>query len=116
MRTRITLAFLLSALVTASAAGQEEGKQNASGTLVSEFKNEKGFWKQVEIAKKIVALKDAHVLNDLVDWLNHDDRHIRGKTAVIFAGRCDDRGFPVITARLDDRSDRPEGQGQSFAS
>jgi HEAT repeat protein len=110
------LAFLLSALATVSAAGQEEAKQNPSATLVSEFKNEKVFWKQIEIAKKIVAVKDAHVLNELVDWLNHEDRHIRGNTAFIFAGLGDDRGFPVITAILDDRSDRPEGQGQSFAS
>jgi hypothetical protein len=79
--------------------------------LVDQFKNEKVFWRQFEVAKEIVKRHDASVLSSLVDWLNHEDRHIRGNVAFIFARLGDARGLQVITDILTDRSERPEGQG-----
>jgi hypothetical protein len=49
--------------------------------VVDQFKNEKVFWRQFEIAKEIVKRHDASVLSSLVDWLNHEDRPIRGNAA-----------------------------------
>ena len=81
-----------------------------------QFTGEKVFWKQFEIAKKIVASRNTGVLADLAAWLKDDDRRLRGNVAFVFAGLGDERGFPVIAAILKDRSDRPEGQGQASVS
>jgi hypothetical protein len=82
-----------------------------SRVLVEQFKNEKYFWRQMEIAKAIAAKRDASVLPPLADWLGHQDRHIRGNVAFIFASFGDPRGLQTITEILADRSARPEGQG-----
>jgi HEAT repeat protein len=93
--------------------GQQGQQRSLAGDeLLRQFKAEKVFWKQLEIAKKIVASRDTTVLTDLAGWLVDDDRHLRGNVALVFAGLGDERGFAVIAAILDDRSDRPEGQGQ----
>jgi len=63
------------------------------------------------VAKKIVALRDKSVLQDLEPSLSDDDRHVRGNAAFVFAGLGDDHGFQVIKAILEDRSNRPSGQG-----
>src|SRR5262249_27319040 len=84
--------------------------------LVRQFTSEKVFWKQLEIAKKIVASHDRSVLSDLEKYLKDDDRHVRGNAALVFAGLGDPRGFSVLAYILEDRSDRPEGQGQPVAS
>ena len=81
--------------------------------LVEQFKNEKVFWKQIEIAKAIAGKHDASVLPPLADWLDHQDRHIRGNVAFIFASFGDPRGLQTIADILADRSERPEGQGIS---
>jgi HEAT repeat protein len=96
--------------VSLSALGESHNKSSA-GQLLEQFKSTKVFWPQLEIAKKLVALHDASVLTELAGWLNHEDRHLRGNVAFVFAGLGDDRGFKVIQAILADRSDRPEGQG-----
>jgi HEAT repeat protein len=83
----------------------------ASADLVEQFRTAQYFWQQIEIAKKIVALKDKSVLPQLEPWLNHEDRHIRGNTAFVFAGLGDARGFETITVILNDRAGRPEGHG-----
>ena len=88
-----------------------DGTGLSLGALIDQFKNEKVFWRQFEIAKEIVKRHDANVLSFLVDWLNHEDRHIRGNVAFIFARSGDARGLQVITDILTDRSERPEGQG-----
>src|SRR2546427_683717 len=88
-----------------------DGTGLSLGALIDQFKNEKVFWRQFEIAKEIVKRRDANVLSFLVDWLNHEDRHIRGNVAFIFARFGDARGLQVITDILTDRSERPEGQG-----
>ena len=82
-----------------------------SSALVEQFKNEKVFWKQIEIAKAIAGKHDASVLPPLADWLGHQDRHIRGNVAFIFASFGDPRGLQTIADILADRSERPEGQG-----
>ncbi len=87
-----------------------DGTGLSVSALVDRFKNEKVFWRQVEIAKEIVKRHDASVLSALVDWLNHEDRHIRGNVALIFGRLGDARGLQVITDILNDRSERPEGQ------
>ena len=82
-----------------------------SSALVEQFTNEKVFWKQLEIAKAIAGKQDASVLPSLADWLYHQDRHIRGNVAFIFASFGDPRGLTTIADILADRSERPEGQG-----
>jgi len=83
---------------------------------VRQFTGEKVFWKQLEIAKKIVASHDRSVINDLEKYLKDDDRHIRGNAALVVASLGDERGFTAIAEMLADRSDRPEGQGQPVGS
>jgi hypothetical protein len=87
-----------------------------SNALVEQFKNETVFWKQIEIAKVIARKHDASVLPLLADWLGHQDRHIRGNVAFIFASFGDPRGLQTIADILADRSERPEGQGIPTAS
>ncbi len=72
--------------------------------LVRQFEGERVFWRQIEVARAIVAASDASVLPRLEPWLTHQDRHLRGNAAFIFAGLGDSRGFDVIVAILSDRS------------
>ena len=88
------------------------GQQRPSvSDLVRQFESETVFWRQIEVAKAIVAAKDKRVLPKLESWLTHEDRHLRGNAAFIYAGLGDARGFDVITAILGDYSERPAGQG-----
>src|ERR1035437_6696947 len=57
------------------------------------------FWKQLEVAKAIVAAKDTSVPPQLESLLTHEDRHLRGNAAFILAGLGDPRGFDVIVAK-----------------
>jgi Carboxypeptidase regulatory-like domain/HEAT repeats len=82
-----------------------------AGALVEQFRNEKVFWKQIDIAKAIAGKHDASVLPRLADWLGHQDRHIRGNVAFIFASFGDPRGLQTIADILADQSERSEGQG-----
>jgi HEAT repeat protein len=84
--------------------------------LVEQFKNERVFWKQMEVAKAIVGKHDASALPLLAEWLGHQDRHIRGNVAFIFASFGDPRGLRTIADILVDRSQRVEGQGIPTAS
>lgn len=90
------------------ATGQKAG---SAQQLVEQFQNHRIFWEQFEIAKELVSLHDATVLEQLKSYLNDGDRHVRGNAAFVFAALGDDRGFEVIRSILKDRSDRPEGQG-----
>jgi len=76
----------------------------SSSDLVEQFESTKIFWKQLEVAKKIVALHERSVLEHLQPWLNNEDMRRRGNAAFIFARLGDDRGFQVIKAILEDRS------------
>jgi HEAT repeat protein len=82
-----------------------------SSALVEQFKNEEVFWKQFDIAQAIARKHDASVLPPLADWLGHQDRHIRGNVAFIFASFDDPRGLQTIADILTDQSQRTEGQG-----
>lgn len=99
---------------TGLAQSIQQPKGNA--VVVEQFKDEKVFWKQLEIAKAIVGKHDASVLPPLADWLGHQDRHIRGNVAFVFASFGDPRGLQTIADILADRSERPEGQGVAIAS
>ena len=76
----------------------------SASALVEQFESTTLFWKQFEMAKKIVVLHDKSVLQPLESWLGNEDMHRRGNAAFIFAGLGDDRGFQVIKALLEDRS------------
>jgi hypothetical protein len=65
----------------------------------------------LDVARQIVARGDSSVLTELVPFLSHDDRHIRGNAAFVFAGLGDNRGFDTIVAILNDDTYRPPGQG-----
>ena len=116
MKLSIILAILVSTLAVSGFAHQQQQRNAATDDLLRQFTSERVFWKQLEIAKKLVATQDRSVLNVLEVWLNDDDRHLRGNAAFVFAGLGDERGFAVITTILKDRSDRPEGQGQAWGS
>lgn len=79
-------------------------QQSQSATeLVKQFKSETVFWKQFEVAKKIVALGDKSVLPELAPFLSDEDMHVRGNAAFIFAALGEDRGFEVLEGILGDR-------------
>jgi len=90
-------------LPTLSGQTAQHPIESASG-LVEQFESTTIFWKQFEVAKKIVALHDKSVLQDLEPWLSNEDMHLRGNAAFIFASLGDDRGFQVIKSILEDRS------------
>jgi HEAT repeat protein len=94
----------------ASATGNLVTTQTPAA-LVEQFKNERFFWRQIEVAKAIISKHDASVLPLLTDWLGHQDHHISGNVAFIFASFGDSRGLKTISDILADRSERPEGQG-----
>jgi HEAT repeat protein len=116
MKVRIILAIFVLTLAVSGFAHQQQRQNAATDELLRQFMGEKVFWKQLEIAKKLVASHDTSVLSDLAELLKHEDRHLRGNVAFVFARLGDERGFAVITAILEDRSDRPEGQGQVVGS
>ena len=43
------------------------------GDLVEQFENTTVFWKQLDVARKIVALRDNSVLPHLEFWLHYED-------------------------------------------
>lgn len=79
----------------------------STAVLVEQFRTARYSWEQFDVAKVIVARRDASVLASLTDWLGHENRRTRGNVAFIFAGLGDPRGFQIITEILADRSDRP---------
>jgi HEAT repeat protein len=110
-RVNFTLRLFLSALFVLSLPSLTRGQQAESAAqLVAQFKTNIVFFKQFEVAKKLVALHDSSVLEELEPYLKDDDRHERGNAAFVFAGLGDDRGFQVLKAILEDRSIRPYGQ------
>jgi HEAT repeats len=103
--------LLLAVIVLASSVLAIGQKAGSAAQLVEQFQTHRVFWQQFEVAKKLVSLHDATVLERLKSYLNDDDRHVRGNAAFVFTALGDDRGFEVIGSILKDRSDRPEGQG-----
>ena len=114
-RLSMTCGLLVSMCLPSTLFGQTAHYRDESASdLVEQFKSETVFWKQIDLAKKIVALGDKRVLRDLEPLLGNEDRHLRGNAAFVFAGLGDDRGFEVINRILNDRSVRPPGQGASM--
>jgi hypothetical protein len=104
--------FGLALILLSIFPGPCQGQSRETGPeLVEKFKATGVFWKQLEIAKNIVRTRDVTVLPQLEPWLSLEDRHLRGNAAFIFAALGDRRGFDIIIAILNDRSDRGEGQG-----
>lgn len=109
MRVKYLASVLSVILVNVCALGQSVGHPSESASeLVEQFKSETVFWKQFEVAKKIVALHDKRVLHDLEPWLCSKDLLSRGNAAFVFASFGDDRGFQVIKAILEENSRRCE--------
>jgi hypothetical protein len=86
-------------------------KTQSAGALATLFKSEQSFSRQLAIGEALVERRTTAVLADLAELLGHDDRHVRGNAAFVFAGVGDPRGFPILTAMLSDRADRREGSG-----
>src|SRR3984893_7938571 len=85
------------------------GQQRPSvSELLRHFEGERVFWRQFEVAKAIIAANDTSVLPQLESWLAHEDRHLRGNAASIFAELGAPRGFNFIITILGDRSEKRE--------
>jgi HEAT repeat protein len=108
LRTWLAIPVALSMLGRASARGQQNPDLP---DLLAKFRSTTVSWRQFEVAKQIAEMGDARVLKELEPWLNHDDRHLRGNAAFVFASLGDPRGFETIRTILTDRSERPLGQG-----
>lgn len=74
------------------------------GDLISRFQRETVFWQQAEIGGKLASRATIEDLAPLAPWLGHDDRHIRGNVAWVFAKLSDRRGFDTLVGILNDRS------------
>ncbi|HYZ85929.1 MAG TPA: HEAT repeat domain-containing protein, partial [Bryobacteraceae bacterium] len=109
LRANVSMFCVLLVLSCASPSHAQQHPPVAE--LLHAFETTNVFWRQLEIAKAIVAANDTRVLPKLQSWLIHEDRHLRGNAALIFAGLGHQRGFDVITAILRDYSERPQGQG-----
>lgn len=105
-RVGVSLVFLFAA--PRVSRGQE---QPSVSQLLQQFESTTVFWQQMNVAKAIVAAKDISALAKLRPWLTHEDRHLRGNAAFIYAALGDSVGFDVITAILRDHSERLAGQG-----
>jgi HEAT repeat protein len=101
------------ALLILAACAQEPRESTVA--LVERFERQTIFWRQLEVAEKLTALRERSVLRRLEPWLMHEDRHLRGNAALVFARLGDERGFQVIAEMLNDRSVREEGQGMPAA-
>src|SRR5271165_929556 len=106
--TGVLWAFFACTIVVASA--QVSPTSSMPAALVEQFKTERTFTDQFEVAEKLVKLHDPSVIEQLKPYLKDDDRHVRGNAAYIFAALGDEDGFEVIKAILTDRSERSEGQ------
>ena len=85
------------------------GQQRPSvSELLQEFEGARDFWRQFEVAKAIATANDPRVLPRLESWLTHEDRHLRGNAAFLLSRLGDGRGFGVIVAILNDRSETRE--------
>jgi len=102
-------------VVNAGGTSTVRAGQTASGKLVDDFRRSPYFFRQLDIAKEIVSLNDASVLENLKDLLGSEDRHIRGNAAFVLAGLGDVRALDIITEIIRDTSYRAEGQGQGIA-
>lgn len=110
----LSLITAITFLCLCSAYGVVAQPPSTLAQLLADFDRELiDFEPQLEIARRIVDLDDHGVLPALEKWLDHEDRHFRANVAFIFAALGDPRGLQVLYGIVDDRSDRPLGQGIS---
>jgi HEAT repeat protein len=109
----VVQALLVSLVMTVAVAcgPAAQPAEPTADELLERFTGEPVFWRQFDIAKALVARRDAPVLIPLERMLSHEDRHVRANVAFVFAGHGDPRGIAIIKAIVADRSDRPLGQG-----
>ena len=73
--------------------------------LIGKFQGEEsGFVDHVEIANEIAKVATLDDVSSLEPWLAHEDRHVRGNAAYLFAKLGDRRGLATIEGILTDYS------------
>ena len=73
--------------------------------LIRKFQGEEsGFVDHVEIANEIAKVATLDDVSSLEPWLAHEDRHVRGNAAYLFAKLGDRRGLATIEGILTDYS------------
>lgn len=102
------LVLLLALAVTAMT--QPPPSRDAT-QLLDQFTRTTEFGRQLEVAEQLAATGDVRVLADLEPWLRHEDRHLRGNAAFVFAKLGDARGLETLSAILAHRGPRQLGQG-----
>jgi HEAT repeat protein len=107
----MVVALISVCLIGREASGLAVQERPSARALVDEFRASASFWRQLDVAKKLVALRSTEALDWLEPWLMHHDRHIRGNVAFVFAALRDPRGLETLAGILNDRSERQEGQG-----
>jgi HEAT repeat protein len=101
--------LLLGSLLTAEIGCGRQAQ--STDRLLAQFEATTVSWQQLEVARRLASAGDGAALRQLEPWLRHEDRHLRGNAAFVFASLGDARGLEIIGAMLTDRSARPEGQG-----
>ena len=81
---RTLMAVFLGGSVLGAAACDVRQPQSID-RLVDEFEKAGVFWRQLEVAKQVVITGDSRALQRLEHWLHHEDRHLRGNAAFVFA-------------------------------
>jgi HEAT repeat protein len=109
-RTALLLLLAASAM-TSGACSRRVEPPPITESLLNQYLHATPFWRQFEVAEKIVRAGDASILANLEPQLAHEDRHLRGNAAFVFASFGDPRGFETIRAMLTDHAYRPLGQG-----
>jgi HEAT repeat protein len=117
MRTRVILAAIILAIpMWCSVVFSEETIADAtgagtdpfeSGQLVADFKGAEYFFKQREIADKLVALGDKDIIPEIAELLESEKRSERCNAGYLLAKLGDERGLPAIIAELEDTGPRP---------
>lgn len=106
MRTFISIALgglVLLCVMDQRVSGLTVQERQSVRALVNEFRDAALFWRQLDLAKKIVALQSPEVVSGLEPWLQHEDRHIRGNVGFVFA--ADPRAIgPLIAALRDSKA------------
>ena len=80
--------------------------------LLREFKEEKVFWRQNEVGRKLIAIGDKSIVPEIAQMLTSEDRHARCNAGWVLAGLGDERGLPAVLAELKNTSEgdrRTEG-------
>jgi HEAT repeat protein len=109
-----TIGIAMGAPAVFAAIAFAQGQNPSLAELLDQFQTT-NFSRQLEVGKQIAKVGDVRALQTLEPWLRHEDRHLRGNAAFVFASLGDARGFETLRGILTDRSYRPEGQGGAGA-